>query len=413
MSNQRILQITFIFIIFLAIIFLLKTTILENFIWKGTKNFIDFTILISWLECNFLGYDVYNLEDTKNCPNFYSIIFYGDLWLKIPFNETLKFFYLNILPYLVIFLLISILTILVNPKSILQYFVLILALSNPSTLLIVERLGFDIFVFLFIIFVNFNKIYFLNWIMIFCLTFVKVYPAILGLNIFLENIERTIKKNLILILCLTVISIIYFYLNFDKYMVSIIKGASNSGNAGFHYLFSLNTLPKILKNIFHINYILSIIFIYLFFIFFIKYICNKFNKDFKIICEKIFSDKGKLFLLSGCVTLFCFIAFSNYAYREIFILLLLPYLLILKDENDNKFINAIIFLVIFRFLFLFPYAFINIHDDISYFNEARIFSSKFLIVVAIKGLFDFLLMSVVASVIYKATKKFLNYKKYN
>ena len=134
MNYNKILKTSFIIVTFLIIIFLINSQILENFIWKSDKKFIDFTILISWLECNYLGFDVYSLEDTKNCPNFYSIIFYGDIWLKIPFNETLNIFYLNILPYLTIFLVVLTFTYLINPKSIFEYLILILCIFNPSTM---------------------------------------------------------------------------------------------------------------------------------------------------------------------------------------------------------------------------------------------------------------------------------------
>ena len=63
-----------------------------------------------------------------------------------------------------------------------------------------------------------------------------------------------------------------------------------------------------------------------------------------------FLQKGKLFMISGCVILFCFITFSNYAYREIFIY----YSLFVKLKNKNKFINIIIFLLTLRFYFYFP-----------------------------------------------------------
>ena len=75
MNYNRLSKISFTIITFALIIFLINSQILENFIWKSDKKFIDFTILISWLECNYLGFDVYDLENTKKCPNFYSIIY--------------------------------------------------------------------------------------------------------------------------------------------------------------------------------------------------------------------------------------------------------------------------------------------------------------------------------------------------
>ena len=206
MNYNRLSKIFFTIITFALIIFLINSQILENFIWKSDKKFIDFTILISWLECNYLGFDVYDLENTKKCPNFYSIIFYGDIWLKIPFNETLNIFYLNILIFLIIFLVVFTITYLVNPKSIFDYFILILCLFNPSTMLVLERLAFDIFVFLFLIFITLNRIYFLNWLVILFLALTKIYPALLGINIFLENLNRSLKKNFFIVLTLVLIS---------------------------------------------------------------------------------------------------------------------------------------------------------------------------------------------------------------
>ena len=408
MNYNKILKTSFIIVTFLIIIFLINSQILENFIWKSSKKFADFTILVSWLECNYLGFDVYNLEDTKKCPNFNSIIFYGDIWLKIPFNETLNIFYLNVLPFLIIFFAIFTLTNLINPKSIFEYSILILCLFNPSTMLVLERLAFDIFVFLFIIFINFNRIYFLNWIIIFFLTFTKIYPALLGINIFLENLNRSLKKNFIIIFSLVLISTVYFYLNFDKYLISVIDGASNSGRAGYHYLFSLNTIAKIIK-IFDVNYIFLIVMTYSLFFCFTVFIYKKYKSYLEITLKNIFSTKGKLFLIGGCVILFCYITFSNYAYREIFILLLVPFLL--SSKNKNKFINLIIFILTIRFLFLFPYAYINIYDGISYSEGERIFSNYFIFFIAIKGILDFILMSYILSIIFGGIRKFVIFKK--
>ena len=408
MNYNRLSKIFFTIIAFSLIIFLINSQILENFIWKSDKKFIDFTILISWLECNYLGFDVYNLEDTKKCPNFYSIIFYGHTWLKIPFNETLNIFYLNILPYIIIFLVVLSITYLVNPKSIFDYSILILCLFNPSTMLVIERLAFDIFVFLFIIFITLNRIYFLNWFVIFFLALTKIYPALLGINIFLENLNRSLKKNFIIILALVLISSFYFYFHFDKYLISIIDGASNSGRAGYHYLFSLNTIAKIIK-ILEINYIFLIVMTYFLFFFVTRLLYKKYNSELEFLLNDIFSPRGKLFLIGGCVILFCYITFSNYAYREIFVLLLIPFLL--NSKNKNRFINMIIFILIFRFLFLFPYAYINVYDGISYSEGERIFSNRFIFFISIKGILDFLLMSNILVIVFGGIKKFVIFKK--
>ena len=53
-------------IILIAVIFLLQTDYLKNFIWAATDLFIDFKIPLEWLRCNSLGVNLLTLE-TLNC----------------------------------------------------------------------------------------------------------------------------------------------------------------------------------------------------------------------------------------------------------------------------------------------------------------------------------------------------------
>ena len=99
---------------------------------------------------------------------------------------------------------------------------------------------------------------------------------------------------------MVLISTVYFYLNFDKYLISVIDGASNSGRAGYHYLFSLNTIAKIIK-IFDVNYIFLIVMTYSLFFCFTVFIYKKYKSYLEITLKNIFSPKGKLFLIGGCV----------------------------------------------------------------------------------------------------------------
>ena len=417
MKNQRLLQIFFVSLIFILIIYLLNSPILEEFVTRAeykpgvTILFGDYYLLISWLECHYLGFDVYKLESIKNCPSFSTIILYGPLWLYLPFNDVLKIFYLEYLPFLTILLFVASLTKIINPKNFIEYTFLILAILNPSTLLLFQRLGFDIFVFILVIFINFNRVYFINWFTIFCLTFIKIYPAILGINIFLENIERSFIKNLILIFSIILISTIYLYVNYDVYKISLIDGGFNISQAGYHFLFSLNSLPKIFKYIFNLNYIFMLFIFYFVFILMTKWFYNKLSSDYIKITENTFSKNGKLFILGGYVILFCFVTYSNYIYREVFILLLLPYLISLKNKNINNLLNFLFFLIIVRFLILFPYAYLNVNDGIMYVDGVRQFSKQFLISISIKSIFDFIMMSLVSSILFLKSKKFFQFKK--
>jgi hypothetical protein len=417
MKNQRLLQIFFVSSIFILIIYLLNSPILGEFLTSaeykpGVSNlFADYNILISWLDCNYLGFDVYKLESVKNCPSYTTIILYGPLWLNLPFNDVLKIFYLEYLPFLTILLFLASIIKITNPKNFIEYTCLILAILNPSTLLLFQRLGFDIFVFILVIFVNFNRVYFINWFIIFCLTFIKIYPAILGINIFLENIERSFKKNLILIFSIILISIIYLYFHYDEYKISLIDGGFNRSQAGYHFLFSLNSLPKIFKYIFDLNYIFMLFIFYFIFILMTKWFYNKLSSDYIKITENTFSKNGKLFILGGYIVLFCFVTYSNLYYREVFILLLLPYLISLKNKNINNLLNFLFFLIIVRFLILFPYAYLNVHDGIIYLDGVRQFSKQFLISISVKSIFDFIMMSLVSSILLLKSKKFFQFKK--
>jgi len=415
MKTQKLFQIFFFSSVFILIIYLLDSPFLEKYILgAGASNlFGDYNILISWLDCNYLGFDVYKTESIKNCPSYLVKFEYGPLWLHMPFNNVLKIFYLDYLPYLTILLFVASITKITNPKNFIQYACLILAILNPSTLLLFSRLGFDIFVFLLIIFITFNRIYFINWFTIFFLTFIKIYPAILGINIFLENIERSLRKNLLIIILIILISIVYFYLSYDEFVNSLLQGGYSSSRAGYHFLFSLNSLPKIFKYIFNLNYIFMLFIFYSIFILMTKWFYNKLSANYIKITENTFSKNNRLFILGGYILLFCFITYSNYFYREVFILLLLPYLISLKNRNINSLLNFLFFLIIARFLILFPYAYLNINDGIIYIDGVRQFSKEFLISFSVKSILDFIVMSLVSSVLLLKSKLILTTLKQN
>ena len=390
---------------------LINSNIVSNFIWKGDVLFGDYNVLITWLECNYLGYDVYTYSEIEKCPVFNptydSILLYGQMWLNLPFNVYLKIFYLKIVPYLAISIFIFASVILINPKNFKEYLILSLCLLNPATIFAFERLGFDIFVFLFLLFLTVNRIFILNWILIFCLTFVKVYPAILGINIFLEDMQRSLRKNVMIVVSLIILSIIYFGIYFDEYNKSLIDGGLNAGKAGYHYLFSLNALPKIIKYSLNFNYILSILIIYLGFIFLTRFLYKKFNVYFEHMTNKANTCYGKIFILSGYLCLFCFVTFSNYFYREIFLILLLPLIIGISREKKIKIIDYLIIFIIVRYIFIFWYGFLNVNDGIQHEDEKRIFSLQFLVIISLKSLFDFFLMSSIASISILNTKKII------
>ncbi len=392
-KSNFLLAISFIVIINI----LLKSEILYDFIW-GSELFGDYKENIYWLKWNYLGFDVFHDTD------YFRKLSYGPIFLLLPFNLKLEIFYLNYLPYIVIALFLFSITFLISPKNKIEYIVLFLSIFNPPTLFLIQRMNFDIFVFLIAIFIIFNRFYFINWITIFFLSLTKFYPAILGINIMLENKNRKFLSLISIILGISLLSILYIYFNYEKYQAIF---ETTDFKAGYHFLFSLKTIPKILKYLFHWNYIfLVVIFLILFSLLTIYYykLVKKNNLGDLI---DIYSLETRLFLLGSYILLICYLVFSNYFYREIFLIILFPFLFKLYNIKSINLLTFFIYLIIFRYIFLFIYGYINVHDNIIHINDVRYFSEEFLFVIMFKGIIDIFLMSFIGSILFLISKKFI------
>ena len=406
MIRKNYLNIFFSIILIFLLIFLIHSSLIGKIIWIGENLFGDLQIPINWLKCSYLGFDLYK-ESIKSCPSFDGVSFaYGHIFLIIPFNNILEIFYINYLPYLIIITFVFSIILIINPKTKFEYIVVLLCIFNPSTLLLIERMNADIFIFLISIFITFNRFYFLNWFIIYFATFTKVYPIILGINILIENKNRTFKKYIFIILFIIIVSLLYLFIYLDEYLFLLENlGATK---AGYHYLFSLNTFPKLFKYIFHFNYILLILLFYLMFFLLTKFFYNKLKNIFSKIIIDIHCYKTKLFILGAYISFICYVIFSNYFYREVFLILTLPYLLSLFNLHNNKLLKYLLNLIILKYLFLYIYSYINIHDGIIHIDGIRHFSSKFLLVISIKGFIDFISMSFLGALLILITIGFFN-----
>mgnify|MGYP005729914827 CR=1 FL=1 len=89
-------------ILFLISIFIINNQFISNFIWWFPDLFGDLRTPVRWLECANLGYNFY--EDSVTFMECAKREFnYGKIFFQVPFSENLKFFYIRILPYLLIF----------------------------------------------------------------------------------------------------------------------------------------------------------------------------------------------------------------------------------------------------------------------------------------------------------------------
>ena len=386
-------------IIFLILIFLLNTSYIYNFIWPTENLFQDLIMPVKWLECFKDGFDIFKSDVCAG-----GTFAYGPIFLNLPINDFLKIFYLKYLPYLSIFLLTTFVVTSINKKTFVSMLIIFFCMFNPSTLLLLQRMNIDLIIFLLLVFFSFNRIYFINWLLIFFLTFSKIYPAVSGIVLFFENKKRSLKRNLTIIFVMTLLSLFYLYFNFEDY-VNFLNGLS-ANKAGYHYLFSLNAIPKIFKYSLGLNYILSLTLVYLFFFYSI-------NKIIKILSKEnfgkidYFSFEFKLFLLGSFISLLSFIFFSNYFHREVFLIMTIPFLVVLKYLTKIKYIKYFIYFIIFKYFYLFIYAYVNINDSLIHENGIRVFSDYFIFTILIKSILDFAHMAILASLTLISLKKFV------
>tara|TARA_B100000787_G_C16178029_1_gene290139 strand:- start:219 stop:1454 length:1236 start_codon:yes stop_codon:yes gene_type:complete len=393
-------------VIFLIITFLLNSKILSNFLWAMPELFSDFSAVINWLECDSLGFNLITLESI-NCGTGKTIgqFNYGYAILYIPYNEFLSIFYRTYLPWILIFTFIYLTLKIINPKNKIEIILVYLALLNPSTMLLVERMQLDCLFYIVIIFTVYNRLYFINWFLGVYFALIKIYPIIILLNIFIENKNRNIKKIFFITLLLLITLIIYLFFNRELY--TFMLNNMLSGKPGYHFLYSLNSLPKIFTYIFDINYQFLLLIFYSLFIIITVKLYKMITLNYDNMNVELYAKDSKLFIIGGYFSLFLFVLVSSFVYKEIFIILLIPFILNIKNNHQEKLFSILLYLVIARYCYLFLYAFLNIHDGVAFVNGQRIFSNEFLFAIFLKSILDFALMCFISAILYMKTKIYI------
>ena len=370
------------FIFFFIYFFFYYTDIIKFLVLGSTEIFGDYKIFLNALNCYNLGLSPYDGPKELNCKGFN----YGHILLvTTPFKKFFTGQYFLLVPVILIMLFIITVIKLINPNNYYSNFISILCLLNPSTLLLIERLNLDIILFLIIFILALNKIYFLNWFLIIYAFLFKFYPFIFGIIIFVEKKNRKLKELLFIFLFILFSSILILFFFKDEYLL-MLKDAK-SWKMGLHYLFSIKTIPKVLKEAFSFNYALTMLLIYLSFI----YLIYK-NYSKVILSEDISNSfEKKLYLLSTNTLLICFLVTSNPIYREVFMILAIPYILI----NKNQIIfNYIINIIIIKFIFSFIYIFFLNLDTFVHIDGLRVYKPAFLTITFVKGIIDYILMAI-------------------
>ena len=103
-------------------------------------------------------------------------------------------------------------------------------------------------------------------------------------------------------------------------------------------------------------------------IFFIKIIRYFFKEKISDAVDYNFFE-DRLYIFSSVIILLCYFTFSNFVYREIFLIGLFPWILKKRELNiDKKFFSIYYYLLIFKFLFSTPITYIYMNKTIKGIN---------------------------------------------
>ncbi len=349
MFSKSVEKIIYIILLFFISLILLNSHYSGNFYWQLSSLFLDHNVFIDWLECDALGVNLFTSEKLVCNNREISTFNYGNAVLILPWSKSLDIFYRDYLPYILIFTFILFTVKIINPQKNIDKILLFLCILNPSTLLAFDRLNGDLFIYVLAIIICFNRIYFINWFLTIFLSFIKIYPATLFINIFFENPKRSLKSIMIIIIFILLLTTIYFFY-FKDYIMFFLNNISG-GKAGYHYLFSLNSLPKILKYVFNLNYQVLLIVFYSLFVYSVIKFYKKCAYNIRETDDDIFCLNSKLFMVGGFLTVISFSIFSNWFYREIFLILMLPYILHNKISLAYKYNYLFVHIIIIRYFF--------------------------------------------------------------
>ena len=388
---------------------LLYPTIIPMVIKGGASLFADWTVILNANNCLANGYDVY-LENP--CDHWNRKHVYGEILLNIPYIKTFPKFYYLIFPIIINVLFIySIVDILFNIENKKLWLILLIFIFNVPVLLAIERANNDIFIFLFMYVICKYNNHLINYSLILLSALSKIYPILLSVIFLFEKKYKKIFINL------SLISIIFLIL-IGIQLESFLKVFENQGQftgygfglyefsfLGFIEFFkSLNIkLREIDLNM--IKYIYLLLFILLP-TFYLNYIYSK--KIYSIFnnfsYENNYNFENKLYFLSSTIILFCYISFSNFIYREIFFIGLIPAILSFKKSNDEKFLSYYFILLMVKFL---------ISSIFIYFSQNGIFKNFEPFMIIFKHTIDLLLISLVLHIYIYLITMFVkkNFKK--
>lgn len=349
--REKFIQRVIFFLLIITILYFLFPRIIYGyFIFPIGKNnqiylFGDWSVIISAIHCKFLDYNVFI---NNPCDVIGRKHVYGSILLFIPYFEKYSEFYFLYFPIVVNFIFIFVIISHFTLKNLKEYILVLFFIFNPATILLMERLNFDIFIFLSIIFLCYFRKNLLNLLVILFLTLSKFYPLSL-LPLFFIN-DKNIFKNLIYTFIFLIL--LFFFLHLDKANLVEILNNTKQFSANYFWSFNFFALSKIpiLLNIFSKTFLIifsSLLSIIFFLIGFFIYKNILVKKELNL--NNINSYNKTLFLISSGVLISNYFFFNSWIYREVFLFGIIPFLI--EISAREKFFNNLINFIILRFVY--------------------------------------------------------------
>jgi hypothetical protein len=349
--REKFIQRVIFFLLIITILYFLFPRIIYGyFIFPIGKNnqiylFGDWSVIISAIHCKFLDYNVFI---NNPCDVIGRKHVYGSILLFIPYFEKYSEFYFLYFPIVVNFIFIFVIISHFTLKNLKEYILVLFFIFNPATILLMERLNFDIFIFLSIIFLCYFRKNLLNLLVILFLTLSKFYPLSL-LPLFFIN-DKNIFKNLIYTFIFLIL--LFFFLHLDKANLVEILNNTKQFSANYFWSFNFFALSKIpiLLTIFSKTFLIifsSLLSIIFFLIGFFIYKNILVKKELNL--NNVNSYNKTLFLISSGVLISNYFFFNSWIYREVFLFGIIPFLI--EISAREKFFNNLINFIILRFVY--------------------------------------------------------------
>ena len=351
LTNKLNYFLLFLFIV-IILYYLFPKILYSFFIFPIQKDkqiylFGDWSVIIAAIKCKLLNYNTFV---NNPCDVIGRVHVYGSILLFIPYVEKYSIFYFLYFPIFINLIFITVIILHFNFTSFKEYFLCLIFILNPSTLLLMERLNFDIFIFLLMILLCYFRKNILNLLFISLLTLAKFYPMSLLPLFFIKNKNNKFFINFLFALIFLFLVTLFLYLDKDN-LVEIVRNKQQF-SADYRWSFNFFALSKIpsLLNIFSENLlVLFSLFFSLVFVFIGILICKNILYKNNYTLTRSWGYNETLFLISAGVFVSTYFIFNNWIYREIFIFGLIP--LSLELGRDNLFFKNLISFIIFRLFY--------------------------------------------------------------